>query len=52
MIWNINSFDQWGVELGKRLAVDIVAELRCDGLGHHDASTRALIERVRVSLKG
>ncbi|MBS0355901.1 MAG: glucose-6-phosphate isomerase [Proteobacteria bacterium] len=51
VIWNINSFDQWGVELGKRLAVDIVAELRGDGLGTHDASTRELIGRVRASLK-
>ena len=50
VLFDINSFDQWGVELGKRLAVDIVAELRGDGPGSHDASTQALIGRVRASL--
>jgi glucose-6-phosphate isomerase len=48
-IWNIDSFDQWGVELGKALAQRIVPELdpkRTGALGH-DTSTRALIERYR-----
>jgi len=46
-IWNINSFDQWGVELGKVLATRIATELeRADGEAlHHDASTNALIRR-------
>lgn len=50
VVWDLNSFDQWGVELGKVLAVAIVPELTADGapaLGH-DASTNALIERYRA----
>ena len=48
-IWDINSFDQWGVELGKALAERIVAELeRADeGALQHDTSTNALIRRYR-----
>ena len=47
-IWNIDSFDQWGVELGKVLAKRIVPELR-EGhaaRGVHDSSTSALLERI------
>ena len=47
-IWNINSFDQWGVELGKQLAKTIAAEL--DGskeISSHDSSTRQLINTVK-----
>jgi glucose-6-phosphate isomerase len=51
-LWGIDSFDQWGVELGKQLAADIIPEL---GLGApeklaHDSSTNALIKHYR-SLK-
>jgi len=48
-IWNINSFDQWGVELGKKLALDIVPQLdaRDDPDLAHDSSTNALIRRYR-----
>ena len=46
-IWNINSFDQWGVELGKQLAQRIVPELASDGELAHDSSTNALIRRYR-----
>ncbi len=46
-IWNINSFDQWGVELGKVLAQRIIPELESDSALHHDSSTNALIERYR-----
>jgi glucose-6-phosphate isomerase len=49
VIWNLNSFDQWGVELGKQLAARIAPELLADAepaLGH-DASTNDLIGRVR-----
>jgi glucose-6-phosphate isomerase len=48
-IWQINSFDQWGVELGKALANRIVPELESaaePGLGH-DSSTNSLIRRYR-----
>jgi len=49
-IWNINSFDQWGVELGKVLAARIAGELeRGDGADlAHDTSTNALIRRYRA----
>jgi glucose-6-phosphate isomerase len=52
-IWGIDSFDQWGVELGKVLAVAIIPELESDTeptLGH-DSSTNTLIRRYRT-LKG
>ncbi|KAM0151554.1 hypothetical protein ACHAPG_008140 [Botrytis cinerea] len=43
-VWNINSFDQWGVELGKSLAKKIQAELDVSGnVGEHDSSTGGLI---------
>ena len=49
MIWNIDSFDQWGVELGKVLAQRTLAELtsRAEPLLAHDSSTNALIRRYR-----
>ena len=47
VIWNIDSFDQWGVELGKMLAVRIIPELGGDGPLAHDSSTTALIRRYR-----
>src|SRR5947207_3203087 len=51
-IWNIDSFDQWGVELGKVLAQKIVAELGdADPALHHDSSTNALIQRYRAARK-
>ena len=46
-IWNIDSFDQWGVELGKVLATRILGELEGSGELTHDTSTNALIERYR-----
>jgi glucose-6-phosphate isomerase len=47
VIWNVDSFDQWGVELGKMLAVRIIPELSGDGPLAHDSSTTALIRRYR-----
>jgi glucose-6-phosphate isomerase len=49
VIWNINSFDQWGVELGKALAQQIIPELESKEEPHleHDSSTNALIRRYR-----
>ncbi len=49
VIWQIDSFDQWGVELGKVLAKKIVGELEGSGPapGSHDTSTTTLIERYR-----
>jgi len=49
VIWGINSFDQWGVELGKALAQRIVPELSTDSELAHDASTNALIARYRAA---
>jgi glucose-6-phosphate isomerase len=46
-IWNIDSFDQWGVELGKVLATRILGELESDKDLTHDTSTNALITRFR-----
>jgi glucose-6-phosphate isomerase len=48
-IWHINSFDQWGVELGKVLAKRIIPELQSAGDSglRHDSSTNALIRRFR-----
>src|SRR5262249_54957724 len=44
IIWGINSFDQWGVELGKQLAKAILPELTAPGeVTTHDSSTRGLI---------
>jgi len=52
-IWNINSFDQWGVELGKALAQKIIPELESEKPPKlkHDSSTNALIKRYR-KMKG
>ena len=48
-IWDIDSFDQWGVELGKQLAAKIVPELQSsDAALTHDSSTSTLIERYRA----
>jgi glucose-6-phosphate isomerase len=49
-IWNIDSFDQWGVELGKTLAARIVPELAsgAEPTLSHDSSTNALIRRYRL----
>jgi glucose-6-phosphate isomerase len=46
-IWNIDSFDQWGVELGKVLATRILGELEGAGELTHDTSTNRLIELYR-----
>ena len=48
-VWGIDSFDQWGVELGKVLAKQILPAIEGDAgaLGAQDPSTRALIEYYR-----
>lgn len=47
-VWNINSFDQWGVELGKSLAKKILSELETSGeVSGHDASTTGLINAFK-----
>src|SRR5205807_1058278 len=49
-IWGINSFDQWGVELGKALAANIIPELTSatEPELNHDSSTNTLIRRYRT----
>ncbi|HMX38586.1 MAG TPA: hypothetical protein PKA94_14945 [Ferruginibacter sp.] len=48
VIWNIFSFDQWGVELGKVLANKILPELDGDGnIDSHDGSTNGLINAYK-----
>ena len=49
IVWNINSYDQWGVELGKQLAVRIQPELKGDApVTSHDASTNGLINYYKA----
>ncbi|REE18855.1 glucose-6-phosphate isomerase [Paraburkholderia sp. BL27I4N3] len=52
-VWNINSFDQWGVELGKILGKVVEADLTAPSadVKKHDSSTSALIARARAALK-
>ncbi|HEY5056015.1 MAG TPA: glucose-6-phosphate isomerase, partial [Acidobacteriaceae bacterium] len=51
VIWGIDSFDQWGVELGKVLATKILGEIESAGEPEmqHDSSTTNLIRRYRKS---
>ena len=53
VIWNINSFDQWGVELGKQLAKKILTELEGDEvISSHGPSTNGLINHYKAHRKG
>ena len=46
VIWGINAFDQWGVELGKQLGKTVLIEIESGGkISTHDASTNGLINR-------
>ena len=47
VIWNIFSFDQWGVELGKKLANNILNEIQSDRIFIHDESTKNLIKKFK-----
>jgi len=52
-VWGINSYDQWGVELGKALCSDLLPRLAPGGdLGGLDASTAGLIQRLRAESSG
>lgn len=51
-IWDINSFDQWGVELGKKLASRLLSEIRGEQVdGGHDQSTRELLKMCKEATK-
>jgi len=54
VVWDIDSFDQWGVELGKVLAGRIIPELKAPQEPElkHDSSTTALIRRYRAARGG
>ena len=48
VIWNVNSFDQMGVELGKQMALNILPELTGSAFGiSHDSSTLSLIKQIK-----
>jgi glucose-6-phosphate isomerase len=49
IIWNIYSYDQWGVELGKQLANSILTEIESGVVKHHDSSTTTLIQKFMGS---
>ena len=52
MVWGINSYDQWGVELGKQLAQSIQPELKGDAeITSHDCSTNNLINHYKKNRK-
>jgi glucose-6-phosphate isomerase len=52
IVWNVNSFDQWGVELGKQLAKSVLADLALDSeTTSHDGSTNALINAYKSMRK-
>jgi glucose-6-phosphate isomerase len=46
-LWGINSFDQWGVELGKVLCKDVAARMQSGQVEGLDAATAAMITRLR-----
>ena len=52
IVWNLNSYDQWGVELGKKLAKNILEELEDDeDLYEHDSSTKGLLDWFRKNAR-
>ena len=48
VIWGVNSFDQWGVELGKQLAKTILKEIESNEISEHDSSTMGLLKRFQA----
>ena len=50
IIWKINSFDQWGVELVKQLANQIELDFHRENPGTHDSSTEGLMNKVRSTM--
>jgi glucose-6-phosphate isomerase len=48
VIWNIFSYDQWGVELGKQLATSILGEIDTENIAQHDASTTFLLKKYFI----
>jgi glucose-6-phosphate isomerase len=52
VLWGINSFDQWGVELGKTIALEIDADLASGDTSRRDAASAAMIARIRSRISG
>ena len=52
VLWDIDSFDQMGVELGKQLARKVVEDLKSAKVGEHDSSTSSLIDIIKELRKG
>ena len=48
VIWGINPFDQWGVELGKKVANDLIEALHGEGKGDYDSATRGLLKTIQA----
>ncbi|WMW77915.1 glucose-6-phosphate isomerase [Flavobacterium sp. 20NA77.7] len=48
VIWNIYSYDQWGVELGKQLANSVLKDIESEEISAHDSSTKQLIKRFKT----
>ncbi|MDC7805785.1 glucose-6-phosphate isomerase [Luteimonas sp BLCC-B24] len=48
VLWGINAFDQWGVELGKRIAGELLPAVRGDGVAVDDPVTGALLDEIRA----
>ena len=49
IIWNIYSYDQWGVELGKQLASTILKDIESDAIQEHDSSTKNLLNFFKAN---
>jgi len=49
VIWNIYSYDQWGVELGKQLAKQVLSDFEALDIARHDGSTQALLNYYKKS---
>ena len=47
VVWEINPFDQWGVELGKKLAGVMLSDIKSGKISEHDSSTAGLLEEIR-----
>jgi glucose-6-phosphate isomerase len=47
IIWNIFSYDQWGVELGKKMAKSLLDEIESGSIMEHDSSTKSILKKLK-----
>ena len=47
IIWNIFSYDQWGVELGKKMAKSLLHEIESGSIKDHDSSTKSILKKLK-----